>query len=85
MSPPWASEHRQRPSTPCCEVVGFRLKPPAPPPTPHFLSAAADVWLRHAAARSNVQQQFLELPHGLRQEVAWELNRALLTRLPLFR
>lgn len=43
------------------------------------------MWLKHAAARANVQQQFLELPHALRQEVAWELNRALLTRLPLFR
>ncbi|KAL4439851.1 hypothetical protein ABPG75_002852 [Micractinium tetrahymenae] len=43
----------------------------------------SDVWLKHAAARANVQQEFLELPHSLRQEVAWELNKPLLTRLPL--
>ncbi len=45
----------------------------------------ADVWLRHAAARTSVVERFQELPHVLRQEVAWEQNRRLLARLPLFR
>jgi hypothetical protein len=43
------------------------------------------VWLRHAAARSNAVEQFQDLPHALRQEVAWQQNQRLLTTLPLFR
>ena len=45
----------------------------------------ADVWVRHAAAQANASERFLELPHALRQEVAWEANRRLLGRLSLFR
>lgn len=89
---PWAPRRRQRHGLPC---VGphFSNNPwptllrlvRSPTPSTFPAPAPADVWLRHAAARANVQQQFLELPHALRQEVAWELNKALLTRLPLFR
>lgn len=44
----------------------------------------ADVWVRHAAD-GGAAERFGELPPPLRQEVAWELNRRLLQRLPLFR
>ena len=53
--------------------------------SPHNRAPYADVWLAHQAARANAVERFLELPHALRQEVAWEANRKLLQRLPLFR
>lgn len=41
--------------------------------------------MRHAAVQACAVDRFCELPHALRQEVAWESNRSLLRRLPLFR
>eukprot|EP00887_Chlorella_sp_A99_P000211 scaffold13.g211.t1 len=44
----------------------------------------ADVWARHSSAMADCTELFGELPHALRQDIAWELNRAVLFDLPLF-
>ena len=52
---------------------------PAPPPPP-----LSQVWVCHASSMGDARQLFGELPHQLRQEIAWELNRPVMERLPLF-
>lgn len=41
------------------------------------------VWVRHASG-VDASAVFFELPHKLRQELAWEANRGLMAVLPLF-
>ena len=39
------------------------------------------VWVKHAEV-ADASQLFFELPHKLRQEIAWELNRAVFEQVP---
>ncbi|GAB4813507.1 hypothetical protein N2152v2_000553 [Parachlorella kessleri] len=41
----------------------------------------SDVWVKHAQV-ADATQLFFELPHKLRQEIAWELNKAIFEQLP---
>jgi hypothetical protein len=41
------------------------------------------VWVKHAQV-ADATQLFFELPHKLRQEIAWELNKGVLDQVPFF-
>ena len=41
------------------------------------------VWVKHASF-GDTSQMFFELPHKLRQELAWEMNRGAMDELPFF-
>ena len=91
----WGDTRRLLAAAPTTTCHTVRMRSPDPPTRPAHKptalclpcrrSPSAAVWLRQVAARANAAERFQELPHALRGEVAWDVNRALLQRLPLFR